>query len=633
MSMRLSYAILPALALVLIGCGGVFTNSSGDGSGGSGGGGTTDSLEDKIKATTALDAYMNSLDQTNHAVFLGKVAEKMPSLGFKNVRLGTDRIEANFSDGRPYLIDDYREPAPKGARPQLPIRSLAHELPKGKTAISTTCLGTAFTNVASVLRTWTPLAGYTAGRGDSSVSGYILTFKNDLMYVDAHGAVMNGQYALWTSDKAEWPIKDPTFNTLYKGWYIELVNASFDRDNNGNLVYETRYAITTKYILEYVNFKPGSILMNNSCYGDANAAWKAALKQKGLSTYMGWTNPALDDFSADSAFFIYDKCLSTGVGAIKDDPLQRPFDLDTVYGDLVKRKMATDGKGSTLMLRHLKDTVSLFRPTIQNLVVKGYERELQISGDFGSDQGTVTINGVPATITSWSSNLIKVTLPDSGAGAYGDVIVEVRGLKSTPVQLSHWEGDVFYEDKHTALLDTVDIKVRFHVSLRADVHSYRTAISTTPVEGVVTSTCDRSSSCSWTCSGTQGTTVTWSGSGSPAQSPPGPNSASSMFQVAYSFDVKTKKLRLGLIAIDRQSITVSNPVHKLDLPFAMQVFDEKPGPFNLPTIDVFLGPDFSIPAGNRSYSAGAGASAYSLQWNAMPTAFPPTDQATHRPGW
>lgn len=624
--MRVRLFLCCSTLALAIGCGGGGVAPSGSG----GGGGSTSTFEEKLAAVAALETYEKTLDSSNIDAFLTNVAAKMPSLGFQGVALSPEMVEATFSDGRPFAVVNNRK-ADGPAAPSYQVLPRKGELPNGKTAVSTTCMGPMFTDVAALLTGWTPRAGYVKGSGDSTVRGLIQTFNNDLIYVDAHGGVIKGKYLLWTSDRVQKPEKNEDLKALYNGWDIEMFQASYDEDAQGNTIFQTRYAIGARFIRKYVTFKSNCFLMDNACFGDADPDWKAALKEKGVSAYMGWTKEAQDQFSAFAAYFVYDKMLGLNFnGNAIENPNQRPFDLDSVYDDLVAQHRATDGKGSTMKLRHLRGNLGLLRPTIQNLVVKGYERELQVNGDFGSKQGTVTINQTPVSVTSWTPALIKVSLPDSGPGAYGNVVVEVNGLKSPAVQLSQWEGDVFYEDKHTALLDTVDVKIRFHVSLRADVHSYRDKPHVAPTEGVVVSTCDRASSCSWTCSGSQGGSVTWTGTGSPPQSPPGPNSSGSLFQIAYTIDVKTKKLKLGLIAVDKQAITISNPVHKVDLPMNLQVFDERPGPFNLPTIDVQLGSDFSIPEGTRSYTPGAGASLYTLQWNSMPTAFPPASDATHR---
>src|SRR5215472_5185293 len=54
-----------------------------------------------------------------------------------------------------------------------------------------------------------------------------------------------------------------------------------------------------------------------------------------------------------------------------------------------------------------------------------------ISGSFGRTQGTVTFNGVTASITSWSAKTVVATVPN-GAST-GNVVATVAGVSSNGV--------------------------------------------------------------------------------------------------------------------------------------------------------------------------------------------------------
>jgi hypothetical protein len=60
--------------------------------------------------------------------------------------------------------------------------------------------------------------------------------------------------------------------------------------------------------------------------------------------------------------------------------------------------------------------------------------QLQIHGSFGIDSGTVSIEDTTLAIISWSDSLILASLPDSGKGAGGNVIVQtLKGVSNKRV--------------------------------------------------------------------------------------------------------------------------------------------------------------------------------------------------------
>jgi len=619
-----SVVVLILCALLAGGCGGLFVGSDG---GGSGGGGTSITLATKIAAADQVVAYAKTLAGTPTPALMAAVATKMRTMAaFKDVNATDGGVGAHFQDGEPYAFVDNRGADGTHPTPGRLHRALKGEIPSGKTTGIFTCMGTVFTDVTPYLNEWMKAGGYLPGPGSFTVAGLITACaSNEVLFLDCHGSYEAGEYMMWTADKVGDPAADAANKRYMDDKTIAFFDASFDTTPGGGHTTERHYAIKTAFVKKYLTFKKDSMLMNNGCYGAADPAFIAALKAKQLSVYMAWTLPAFDDSSALAAYGIFDQLLGTAFnGNDKADPNQRPFDIDLVHDDLTQRGYLRDLKnGTVLKLFHLAGDFGLLRPSIKYMTVKGYERELWLTGDFGSRPGKVTINDQPVALKgSWSPTLVKVDLPDSGPASAGPVVVEVSGHKSTPVPLSHWEGDVYYEDKHTAPSDTVDIVVRWHISLRADVHDYREKPRFEPHAVPVSSTCDRTSFCHWTCTGAQGSSA-WSGTGDPAQSAPGPNSSGHMFQVAYTIDPETKKLKLGLIAVDKQTITTGSQT--LDLPINVQVFSERPGPFALPTIDIDLANDFSIPSGHLGYSPGAGASVYTLDWSAMKTGFPPLD--------
>ena len=74
------------------------------------------------------------------------------------------------------------------------------------------------------------------------------------------------------------------------------------------------------------------------------------------------------------------------------------------------------------------------QPSISYLMCDEAKSQLQIHGSFGTDSGSVSIEDTTLGIVSWSDSLIIASLPDSGKGAGGDVVVQtVNGVSNKRV--------------------------------------------------------------------------------------------------------------------------------------------------------------------------------------------------------
>jgi hypothetical protein len=76
------------------------------------------------------------------------------------------------------------------------------------------------------------------------------------------------------------------------------------------------------------------------------------------------------------------------------------------------------------------------QPVIDSLKVIPAKGELVIFGKFGSTQGVVRVEGVPVSAISWKDSEIVCTIPDSGKGSAGAVVVSNELGTSDPHFLS-----------------------------------------------------------------------------------------------------------------------------------------------------------------------------------------------------
>jgi hypothetical protein len=194
------------------------------------------------------------------------------------------------------------------------------------------------------------------------------------------------------------------------------------------------------------------------------------------ATYIGWTFETNEFMATRASQFIFDRLLgtnTTGSGSTpipKEDPIQRPFDLEKIFSDLQGRRFDVCANAATLWYDSRVDEDILLTPTIETMEVDEYTSTLSIYGSFGSEQGKVTVDGQGTAITQWSPGIILCAIPETGAGSAGDVIVSVRENKSNPVPITQWKVRLNYATDDNG----VRLEGAVNLIIRADIHPRRT---------------------------------------------------------------------------------------------------------------------------------------------------------------
>ncbi len=114
---------------------------------------------------------------------------------------------------------------------------------------------------------------------------------------------------------------------------------------------------------------------------------------------------------------------------------------------------------------------SYAQPVIDSMLIDEMKGELHIYGSFGATLGKVTIDSVNMTLKSWTDSLITTSIPDTGRGSAGPVIVENNiGLRSSQRLISMWKGSwTFSEMRRLSRLYNNGYGINF--TLRMDIHS------------------------------------------------------------------------------------------------------------------------------------------------------------------
>jgi hypothetical protein len=84
-------------------------------------------------------------------------------------------------------------------------------------------------------------------------------------------------------------------------------------------------------------------------------------------------------------------------------------------------------------------------PEIDSMLIDEMKSELNIYGSFGSVKGKVTIDSVEMPIVAWSDSLLILSIPDTGKGNSGPVIVFNKGFQSPPRIITMLSG-VWWRD-------------------------------------------------------------------------------------------------------------------------------------------------------------------------------------------
>jgi hypothetical protein len=427
-------------------------------------------------------------------------------------------VWAVFADGRLLMMVNNRPAPPYGERSgrttaESPVISASgarvSELPNPKRVLLFNGMGTHFidptsgiSNIFAAAKTGYKVEGKKATIDELKAVGedvavfYISTHGGevdlkDSIRVNGKGVPMHAS-GLWTTES-----KSLAGETRYQSdldsHLMGYMVATNDEPSKGQVTIETHYAITDAFVKQYMKFGENALLYIGACSsfkknddGDQFAATFINKAVNAKATYVGWSAPTRDSDCYKAAKFLFDRLLgansvslNANLGIPKEDPDQRPFDIDAVMKDMVSKSLvfSTTGNGNTSVLHHVStvgpDNRAILAPSISYLEIDELTSELTIYGIFGSDPGDaqreVTVNGTKVPVNDWGQNEISCIIPAKGAGAAGDVVVSVRGNKSNPVPLTEWYIPFTWLEKGPIYNRQIEIVLH----LRADVHRYR----------------------------------------------------------------------------------------------------------------------------------------------------------------
>jgi hypothetical protein len=333
---------------------------------------------------------------------------------------------------------------------------------------------------------WRVTTGSTA-----SVAALMTVNGDGFFYLNTHGGAVVDQtnpnrtvYSVQTSTLVEGAIETVYLPMVLNG---ELVYFTAPQDtvtikqpglpNVDIPLLDTRYAITYKFVNHYMSFAGSSVVLMNACFSSTDATFIDAFTSKGAGAYLGWSRLLSPAAAFEAAPYFVDRMLGSNKQAPVESPPQRPFPYDQVLQDMATKGLNTDKQtGATLTgFSGQSAQPPIFAPSIRRVWVLEPDQSLHIEGAFSSDQSDppkVTVGGASVNVRSSAADEIVAQLP--GPTASGDVIVEIRGVKSNARQLTLWSMPITYA-WNPALFQGWKMQGSGTVRLRADIAGYRTS--------------------------------------------------------------------------------------------------------------------------------------------------------------
>jgi hypothetical protein len=333
-------------------------------------------------------------------------------------------------------------------------------------------------------------AGYEVTVKDATIENLKRVSGDAIFYINTHGGAgqLHTKYgprqimALWTKEFVT-AAGDVNYKTE-----LDEERMCYMFATNDTRACEFHYAITSKFVREYMSFGENSFLYLDACNGanesiTGNVAFRERMIAKAVNekaTFVGWTGVTNNGDGPLASQFVFDRLLGANYGGIisQEDPFQRPFDLAAVIEDMRNEGLGiVRANGSYLTYKTTMQDEVLLRPTIESMDIDEFTSTLTITGLFPWDEGHVGVDNVSVAVTSWSPNEITCIIPETGDGSVGDVVViSAEGVKSNPVPLTEYLIKLNYSS------DAMGVKFAgvCTLRLRADVHLRRSKIGETP---------------------------------------------------------------------------------------------------------------------------------------------------------
>ena len=401
-----------------------------------------------------------------------------------------------FDDGSVHAFVANREPGPRSvtaAPPVLPQPRDGAEIPARMEALLLHPFGRNFQNQAAIddMQRYFVAKGWRAqpmAEGNANVETLRNVAGKGFFYINSHSFRVSVNDASEPDGKM-FSVQSSTVATLNldRAYLAELASLQLVRSTaeNGNeivgpggvtRVYDTRYAFTYRFVDRFMTFPPGSVVFINGCHTSRSDRFVSAFHRKGAGLFLGWSEGVSGPVADKVPPYFVDRMLGSNMHADKESPPQRAFLANLVLENMAKKGLDVDTGSNAKLSAFVNPALAhppIFAPSIRVAAIDEINGLLTLYGYFGADRDTVTVGGEKLNVVSWAADEIVANLPLTGAGSIGDVLVEVRGVKSNARQITQWSVQVDFTQS-VPLFGSFQYKGSGTMRFRGDIAGWRT---------------------------------------------------------------------------------------------------------------------------------------------------------------
>lgn len=308
-------------------------------------------------------------------------------------------------------------------------------------------------------------------------------------------------------------------------------------DEDGTVT--TKFAITESFIAKHWSFDDGIVIMH-ACFAGSGpftyegfdldpTPYRVTVLGAGADAHLSFDHLTWASYARPTVLFFLDRLLGANSYDPQDPPL-RPFSVPEVEDAMreeglmqfTRPNMSVFGIGlggnevNVVIDGGLEQTT--LAPSIRSFDIVDDVAQatgtMTLTGLFGTEQGSVEIEGSEVSVTSWSPQSIVAQVPYQGSGSAGPVVVKTHDdIAGNEVPLTEWRGEL---RARSELEGAPEAEAVVDFRFRADVHRFRDDLQDDPEHRVVTTWVNPASSGSTRGSGTRtfenGGSITLSGS-------------------------------------------------------------------------------------------------------------------------
>lgn len=305
-------------------------------------------------------------------------------------------------------------------------------------------------------------AGYNVVSGTGSLADWKGVSNAGILFAACHGTRLpdNDVKVFYMQSSTPHVKGDKTYLDDLAAHRMAFDDVAIDDDSlvRGKLPkyhWESRYLFKAEYLSNAKMFADNGFMFNAACSGTSAPGLTFAQSLKAsnnLSVYGGWSQPVYIPDDNESMLFFFDRALGINQFAPADASNPPPAPWSKVVADMVSNARAS-GNGTNLnasdpslydstgrnpiavfSIQNLNGgDLSTLVPSATEATTDAANKQVVITGSFGSGTGRVSVDGADLTVKTWAPDKITATLPGASGKA---TVISKTGLISNKVSVT-----------------------------------------------------------------------------------------------------------------------------------------------------------------------------------------------------